>query len=288
MKILLTNHALDRCYGTENWTLEMARELAVRKHDVHVYSPHPGKMALRIARFCNVLADFSGHRFDLALVNHYWEMPHPQADRIIYTVHGTQNGLEEPPPDGTVVAVSEEAARGRYPVIRNGINCEAFWPWSSINQKPEQVFYLSHPDYASPSAIKIISDACRIAGIERFEWLVDEAEYVMPFILAADIVVGYGRGLMEAMACGRNVVSADCRTNYMDGFRGGGLVTNENFHVLKQDNFTGRVSGQRQFDVESLAREFAFYDPHLGQWLRERMVAEFNVKNTVEQYLKMV
>ena len=73
----------------------------------------------------------------------------------------------------------------------------------------------------------------------------------------------------------------------MDGLKGGGMITRENFDTLKHDNFTGRISGQIEFDADSLCQEFEKYDKRNGEWLRESVLDKFNIEKTVQEYLRL-
>ena len=292
MRILLTNNAMNHLYGTESWVLSVGKELLRRGHSVEVFTLHKGLasgLAERMGIPVKGPPDDVGEDFDLALMNHSSTWPYvPTYVKRIFTTHGVKSSLEEPPKTGiwkaVTVAVSEESARGIYQVIRGGIDLCRFRPVRPINPEPRTVLYLSHPHYAG--GIKLVEEACRISG---FRFICLKTETVVPEVLIqeADVVVGFGRSLIEAMGCGRVVVSGDNRTHYMDGFHGGGMVTPDNFDVLKRDSFTGRTSGQKNFTPETLTEEFRRYHPEYGQLLRERIYGEFNVSVMVDRYLQL-
>lgn len=290
MRILLTNNAMNHLYGTESWVLAMGKELLRRGHFVEVFTLHQGlSSSLAEKEGVRIREPRDSWDYDLALINHSSTWPYvPTYVKRIFTTHGVKSSLEEPPKTGiwkaVTVAVSEESSRGLYSVIRGGIDLCRFHLVRPINPEPRTVLYLSHPHYAG--GMRLVEEACRISGL-RFIGLKTETVFPEVLIQEADVVVGFGRSLVEAMGCGRVVVSGDNRTHYMDGFRGGGMVTPDNFDVLKRDSFTGRTSGQKEFTPETLAEEFRQYRPEYGQLLRERVCGEFNISATVERYLQL-
>lgn len=287
MRILLTNNAMNHLYGTESWVLSVGKELLRRGHYVEVFTLHPG-LAARLAERNGIPVKGTSdvtEDFDLALMNHTSTLPYvPYWTKRIFTTHGIKNELEEPPGYVKTVAISEESARGLYEVIRGGIDLCRFRPVRPINPEPRTVLYLSHPHYAGGSAL--VWRACEITGLRLIQ-IRTEVTDVERLIQEADLVVGFGRGLVEAMGCGRVVISGDNRTHYMDGFRGGGIVTPDNFDLLKRDSFTGRSSGQKEFTPETLAEELLRYKPEYGELLRKRIYGEFNISVTVDRYLRL-
>lgn len=180
------------------------------------------------------------------------------------------------------MAVSEEVANYRnipY-VIRNPIDCVRFRPRQPVKSTLQRVLYLSHPHYAAGH--ELVMDACRGLNLQL---ITKETFRTELLIQNADLVIGFGRGLMEAMACGRNVISADFRPKYMNHFAGAGMITPDNFDLHKRDNFTGRLSSQKPFTADSLRVEMEQYNPTNGERLREKMLQEFNVESIVDQYL---
>lgn len=281
MRILITNNSMHYRYGTEAWTYALAKEFS-KKHTVDIYTNHPGIMSTAIAEFCKVVTKIDSI-YDLAIVNHT-----PCFNRVpkdifrIFTSHSKVVDIEFFPPDADVnVAVSEEIAQGQCQVIRNGIDCDSFNPEVPINRKLKRILYLSSPNYGGAGR-DIVKAACKDYEVIS---IVEHVTDIRKLIYEADLVLSFGRGALEAMACGRNVVSADYRPYYMDKFCGGGVVNYKSFDIMKQDNFTGRLLGQVEFTEETLRMEIEKYDYELGFWLRERILDEFNVVKTAQQYL---
>jgi hypothetical protein len=73
----------------------------------------------------------------------------------------------------------------------------------------------------------------------------------------ADIVVGYGRSILEAMACGRAAfVHEHCGSD--------GWVTAEAYSAMEADGFSG-IGVRMTPSLDELRTDFANYDPALGR-----------------------
>lgn len=275
MKIIITNNALGSYYGTETWVYAMARELS-REHEVGVYTKHIGKMAEKIREFADVYTEMRDA--DLYIVNHrncFEDIP--RGKPLIYTSHG-RGIIEEPPEDAFSVGVTEETAKGKL-VIRNGIDCERFKSNKPINNELKNVLYLSHPHYGR--AGEMIRKACHGLNLITIKEEIFEIENL---INEADLVITLGRGILESLACERNVISADWRAGWMDNFSGGGIISEDNFDLLKTHAFSGR-NKPIIFTAERLREEMRKYNPK--RTLRKRILSEFNIKNQSKKYINL-
>jgi len=84
-------------------------------------------------------------------------------------------------------------------------------------------------------------------------------------IADADIVIGYGRGVLEAMACGRAAY-------VLDHLGGDGWVTPDRYPALESDGFGGRAESDG-VDADRLRRDLREYDPGMGLVNRDLIVA---------------
>jgi hypothetical protein len=84
----------------------------------------------------------------------------------------------------------------------------------------------------------------------------------MPAIADADIVVGHGRAILEAMSSGRAAFVYD--HSGADGW-----VTPANYSALESDGFAGQLGKGEVFDVERLGRDLAAYRPEMGRHNRD-------------------
>jgi len=258
MRILLMNNHLVEAGGTETWMLTMARELVRRKHEVTAFTFYVGKFAERMP--CSVVSGVRANDYDLAIVNHQtcWKVARQLNAKRIFTSHSAYlDELEGYPDDAeTVVCVSDEIRqkRGRGVVIHNGIDLTAYRPVYRINSRPERILYLGKSQ-ASP-AFDVIRQSFRDHTLTSIDPARDTAEQINE----NDVVIGYGRSALEGIACGRAVLSADCRDYMSDRCVGGGMVTRSNFRKLATHNFTGRndpIIFSTNFNL--MSRELVFY-----------------------------
>lgn len=191
----------------------MASEYLRQGHDVYLYTLQAGVMY----KHCLALGVQQHHEdnhYDLILANHYpvIENLKHRKERIIQTVHGTIHKYEEKHPRADMhIAVSHEIAELKdiKIVIPNAVDLEkySFVPYGK--EKPS-ILCLCQGDLAA--------NMCReIAGGlgYGFEWRSKNHKPIMdmPRLIAKhSIVVGAGRGIVEAMAMKRAVVVADSRS----------------------------------------------------------------------------
>lgn len=287
MKILLTNIWLVDAGGTETWTLTMAKELIRLGHDVTVFTLHIGKFANQFP--CEVRGDASGH-YDLFLCNHRpcWDQLRNKAGVKVFTSHSYLDDLNEfcAYPDDAVnrVAATEEIQKKRGGVlIHNGIDTELFTSTRPPSEKLKTILYLgsSHNERSFFN----VRTACK-----GYELILSNGRPSSPELInQADLVISYGRGALEAMACARNVVSADCRPYVGERLFGAGMITEQNFDTVKLHNFTGRGDPQTFSDsYNPLEAEFQKYQAQRGYHLRGRIINDYNVRHTARQYLAFV
>jgi len=113
----------------------------------------------------------------------------------------------------------------------------------------------------------------------------DNIWHLESLINEADLVVGIGRSVYDAMACGRPVISFDKR-KYSQAL-GDGYLNAQNLEVSIRHNCSGRGSG-KTMDAESFKEELKKYNPSDGQFLRDFALKEFNIEKSVQQYLDVL
>lgn len=273
-KILITNTGLASYCGTETWTYAMAKELS-KRFDVSVYSPCLGKIANEIAKFCKVVSSIGN--YDLAIVNHIdcWNKI-PDDIFKIFTSHSKIYEIEQPPINAHyVVGVNEYINKN---VIRNGIDTKRFKP-TKINKVLKNILYLSNPAYAGGK--EIMAEAAKGYNLIT----IDEERFDIENLIAkADLVVSLGRGALESMACGKNVIYGDFRSDWMGDFKGGGLITPDNYNDFK----TGEWHKDRKIlTIKKLKEEFRKYKYEYGVFNRAKILKDFNIINTAQQYINI-
>ncbi len=214
----------------------------------------------------------------------------------IQTCHGIFPELEQPTIYADkIVAVSEEVQQHlkqksfKSNLIHNGIDCIKFAPMKPINSSPKTVLSLCQGEQAN----KVVEEAARALGLEflHASKTMNNVFEIETLINQADIVVGIGRSLYDAMACGRAVISFDSRSYYMQPQEGGiglgdGYLTNENIAESLRFNCSGRGKGI-SFTVESFIEELKKYKAEDGEYMRNFALENLNIKKVVDKYLEI-
>jgi hypothetical protein len=300
LKILLSTYYLRDWTGSELFTVDLARSLTGRGHEVYLHAPFVGAIVQPLIdegfTVAHRLPELSAVAFDVAHVHHNVvaaavraAFPHLP---IVMMLHGVLPELEQPPSANLAIArllcVSEEVLEhatrldsfGAIPeVVRNFVDADYWHTSSRISPKLERVLVLSN-DYP-PEMRQLVEKACSLAGVDIEHVGIPENQNrdVRPAIARADLVITLGRGAIEAMAMGRNVVVL--------GSRGGdGFVDERSFFEFRQRNFSGRTA-RISFSPSALAKEMLRYDPELSQPLRNLVHAE-NAESKIVDRLESI
>lgn len=290
MRILLATHYLAKTGGTECYTYALAAELKRLGHDVEYFAIVRGNTSERIEALG--VPSWTRKQYDLILANHTTVVPkvHPYG-YTIQTCHGAIAELEQPSPFAHAhVAVSKEVAdnlqkKGFNPIatIHNGIDCERFYPMLPVNDNLHTVLSLCQGERGHD----FVKRCCESAGYEfiRADKYTDNIWDIERLINEADLVVGLGRSVYDAMACGRCALIYDFR-DYIGHTLADGMVTPESIARSMEYNCNGKALN-RQFTEEGFIDEMRKYSPELAQWSRKYAFENLNIKKTVQQYLKM-
>jgi len=271
-------------------------------HDVTVYSRYLGKIALQLIsagiRVIDDLEELIDDDFDIAHVHHNInavEIRHkfPMLP-ILFLSHGVLPFFEKPPRIevniAAFLAVSEEVRDqlvlsgidyNKVIIYRNLIDSQKFCQYKPIHHKPVKALVLSNK--IDKNHEETIRKACDGLGINcKFvgqSYRIIEQDHLPFEINEADIVFSLGRGVMEAMLCGRIPIVYD--------YSGGdGMVTPDNFHELKQYNFSGRRYG-KQFSVQELKDEIKRYNPSSAVVLRDLAMNEYGAHHRIDDLIKI-
>lgn len=272
MRILLaTNHL--GLGGSESYLLTVAEQLDRLGHEVAIYAVERGRGAeVALEKSLTLIGEAELHDdFDAALVQdagvslqiagHCPRVPQ------LFVAHSAMFDLQAPPQlpgvVGAVVvlndrvgermrsfAVGVEVVRMRQP-----IDTQRFAPHSVLPEAPRRALLLSN----NPNAdrIAMLEAACRSADIKlhRVGGAAGQTDDPRPELAAADIVIGYGRSILEAMACGRAA--------YVYDWKGGdGWITAESYPEIEADGFAG--FSDRVVDGERLAQDLRRYSASMG------------------------
>ncbi|MDH6309755.1 hypothetical protein M2451_002061 [Dysgonomonas sp. PFB1-18] len=286
MNILVANHQLVKTGGTENYTYAIIVELLRLGHTVEYFAFLRGEISDKIEALGVKFR--SKKTYDLIIANHNTtvELLY-RYGFIIQTCHGMLPDLEQPAPHADhYVVISYEvqqylkAKNIDSTLIYNGVDCERFSPKGEIKNTLTSVLSLCQSDEAN----RFISDCCSEIGVE-FEKLnkhTDNLWEIETVINKSDLVVGIGRSLYDAMACGRTVISYDNRS-YSKDF-GDGYLNKENLEQSLMYNCSGRGM-QKTFTKETFVKELEKYSKEDGIYMRNFALENFNIKLSVSQYL---
>jgi hypothetical protein len=295
--VLATNHL--GLGGSETYLLTVAEQLDRLGHEPVVYTREPGAGA-ELARDrgisvvdpdslpggCDaVLAQDAGVSLELASA-------YPDASHV-FVAHSDSFDLQSPPRlEGAVdvvvalndrvlsrlraMAIDAEIIRLRQP-----IDIERFRPLGPLRESPKTALLLSNN--LVEDRIAMLEAACADSGLELSrlggESAEDQSGDIRPALAEADIVVGYGRGVLEAMACGRAAY-------VYDRHGGDGWVTAESYAALEGDGFGGRGEVVT-IDPKRLAEDLPSYVAAMGPVNHDLVVAHHRANAHVEQLVEL-
>jgi hypothetical protein len=274
MRLLLaTNHL--GLGGSESYLITVAEQLDRLGHEVALYSPEPDAGAEVAAERGIALVDaprLDAGEYDAALVQDAG-VSLQVADACpgvpqLFVAHSAKFDLQAPPQlDGTIGAVialnDRVAARMRSFAtevevvrLRQPIDVERFTQRAELPEVPREALLLSNAPNAD--RVAMLEAACAAAGLRltRLGGRWGQVKDIRPALAAAEIVIGYGRSVLEAMACGRAA--------YVYDWKGGdGWVTPESYPAIEADGFAGGSCG-KVFDAARLARDLGAYSASMG------------------------
>lgn len=287
MRILVGNNHLQKTGGTENYTFALAVELQRLGHEVEYFTFEPGEVSEKLETLG--ISSMSHKDYDLILANHNTvvEQLCPYG-YVVQTCHGTVPELEQPSPyaDSYVSVTAEVRDHLRElgfdsELMLNGIDCHRFAPHVPLSSELGNVLSLCQSDEINA----FIRECCEEIGVgfKACNKFTDNVWEVEKLINQADLVVGIGRSLYDAMACGRCVVSFDNRS-YVNEAIGDGYLTAETIEKSIYHNCSGRGL-HRTFTKEELIAELKRYRPEDGAWLRAYALKHLNIAKSAQRYL---
>jgi hypothetical protein len=277
MRFIIAQRRLAAPGGSETFVLTIAEHLAVLGHEVIVRTMELGLAAeLGRKRAINIIdadealpADADAtialdRTMAIDLAQRY-----PGATRL-YAMHNADEIWLPPPEPGIVAATLAPNDRlamlargctgaGEVVRIRQPIDLYRFSPRGSwARKKPARILLLGNYLGMPSQRIDQLQAAWSQPGLEwRRLGHPEPTTAVAEEIAGADIVVGYGRSILEAMAGGRPA--------YVHEHSGSdGWVTTESYERMEADGFAG--TGVRATpSLDQLRDDFLRYDPALGR-----------------------
>lgn len=299
MKILITNFYLWNYAGTENYVVDIAIYFHNHDHDVIIYSPLVGSVGkdlqIKGIRVVDSLKEIKDINFDVIHAHHniiaiFTRLFFPNVP-MVFISHGILPKLEQPPHVNInidlFVAVSEEVHNhlnkkynilfDNIKIVRNFVNFNKFYCKKKVNKVLKKVLVISnHYVY---EVRDVISKSCKNLNISLVHiGLPDHAVHnVADYINNADLVVTLGKGVLESIACKRNVIVYD--QNGADGF-----MMTELYYESRKNNFSGRRFKKR-IDQDQFMYLLKKYDPNIMEDLYNIVKKNHSLERTCEDLL---
>ena len=278
MRLVLGAHNLDLPAGGVTYFATVAEHIQRLGHDVTAFTREPGVVSesleergiavadpRSLPEECDaILAQDAPSSYELA--ERYPRTPQ------VFVAHGLEFDFEMPPQVpgvvGKVVALNDRVQRGLGTTsldaevvrLRQPIDSMRFHPRVEPAAPPRRAVLLGN--YLRGPRRDAVTAALGAAGV-RWVQLGRTAEMSHDPAIAlgeADLVIGYGRSILEGM-------SAGCAA-YVAEFAIDGWVTAESYPAIEADGFAGTAFDDPP-DPGRLARDLAAYDPAMGIVNRE-------------------
>lgn len=276
-KVLVGNNHLSQLGGSEIFTYTIIKAFYELGYKVFFTTHIFGQVGEKCREYATYISpnDIHQEKFEYAFISHTSIALLPiKANKIVQICHSALPGLEEPSLLVDFhVTVSQGASdrlanRGVYSkVIYNPIDLARFKSVNPLNEKPKTILSLCQGSLADQN----VELACEKLGIKFLSYSKTRTATwdLEKVINKADIVVSIGRGVWEAMACGRNVIVYDSRSYATN--RGDGYITNDIFEKSLSRNSIG-AAFEIDFDADSLIKEIDKYNSEQGR--KNRLIAE--------------
>jgi hypothetical protein len=291
MKILLMTPWMEYFLGAETHFYTLAKELISKGHEVSIFTYLKGPMWKTLRNSGIIcLEENPKDEYDLVIMNGNPCVGNaPESAFKIMIINGIVPS-EEYPTGGIdrYVAVSEEVSevlfgkRHKGTLVRNGIDCERFIMMKPAHKRLKNILMVSNKQFPQNPIFKVINEACRemklnlsVLGLQfgTAQW--DVAE----FINQNDLVISLGRGVLEAMACERNVLICDYQ-----GLEG--MINSKNYFEIRKNNFSGRRF-RLPISQEAIVKELKKYDFNQGKKNRKFILDNHDIKKTAENLLQL-
>lgn len=289
-KILVGIHQLDQVGGAELYTYDLLKELSNRPDlQVEYFTHKRGKLASKVEESLGI-PFMQQERYDLILATHNAAVDSlHERGTTVQICHGAILPLEHPSlyadyHVGITAEVCHSLSQKGYPnaLIFNGIDIQQKNVQRPVNQQLKTVLSLCQ----SEQAAALIEQACQRMGLEfmHFNKHRNPAFDIQDQINKADLVVGIGRSIFDAMACGRACLVFDARD--YNGNKADGYLQPELFAGFIKHNCSGRYRNL-EYTADDILQDFLKYRPQHGAALRAIAVEQLNVRLTAEKLLQI-
>lgn len=267
LNIVLSSYTLDMA-GVPTYTLTLYHELTRRGHRVVVYCPKGGTMSALMP----TVASPSGLTPDVIVAQHnkcaYTLRGAFPSVPMVYSAHGVLPDIEQPPRGISVdwwTAINQQVRDhmmrqyvpgDRIDIVRDFIDTSLYKPLTPLRIDKPRVLFVSN--YKKWKAYYRLAVACQRLGwsFKAVGSPYGRSRNMVEEMNNADLIVSWGRGILEGMACGRPVVSYDKEL-------GDGYLTRDVYMESRERNFSG-YECRHWFDADGIMRELRKYNPADG------------------------
>lgn len=281
MRIVLATNRLG-LGGSESYLLTVAEQLDRLGHEVAVFTPEGGAgVGVAEARGVEMVGERDlDDGCDAALVQDaavsYRVAELCPAVPQVFVAHSAKFDLQAPPQlDGiaaAVVALNDRVAERircfahetEVVRLRQPIDAERFVVRGALRAQPRRALLLSNNP--NGDRLAMLEEACAEAGLEltRLGGRSGPTADVRPMLAEAEIVIGYGRSILEAMASGRAAYVYDWRS-------GDGWVSAQSYPAIEADGFAGGAGGDMR-DYPRLVDDLRGYSATMGPVNRDLVI----------------
>ncbi|NGM64778.1 glycosyltransferase family 4 protein [Sphingobacterium sp. SGR-19] len=287
-KVLVAVNDLVRVGGAEMYTFDLIKAFAAsKKIEVEYFTVNKGLVSEKIEAELQV-PFMSQKKYDLIFATHNTTVKELFGrGPIIQICHGTILEPEQPSPLADYhVAISQEIADHltdlgyANEVVLNGIDIKVKKPIKPIHKTLTSVLSLCQSEKAN----KMLRTVCDRKGLrfEAYNKHKNPTNNIEQEINNFDMVVGIGRSIYDAMACGRPSLIYDNRG--YNGNKADGYLRPENFSKYVKKNCSGRYLN-REYHERELIRELEKYNPEDGEKLRNIAMSHLNAYKMADQLL---
>lgn len=300
MQLIVAAPRLGAPGGTESYTLTIGEHLARLGHAVTLYAHELGDVAelareraLPVVGRAEDLPERADGVFSALDASLAIELAarYPEAARV-FVAHGAEEIYMPPPLEGVVhatVVMNDrlgERARARVGTgevvrLRQPIDAARFFTLRDVAERPGVVLMLGNYHGNIGSRADLLKEAWSGAGLEfRHLGHPDPSLSVTEAMEPADIVVGYGRSILEGMSCRRPAYVFD-----LPG--GDGWVTPDSYDAIEAAGFSGLAPGGTP-DAAQVRADLDGYRAELGQLGRDLVYGQHHVGTHVAALIELV
>lgn len=258
MNVLITIRDLEELGGSQTFTYTLATALKAQGHSVQYMTKKEGIVSDKLKE--QNIKKKSRKTFDLIICQHFRPKSSvARGDSTIQIIHGLIDAEKPLKYIDKYFVISEEikdALDIDATVINNPVDLERFKPQKPINERLTVVLSLCQGKQANNLVKMVCQDmGLKLKSMSKWDNRVFNVE---DEINKADLVVTYGRGAYESLACGRPVVVFDSR-DYTPSYSDGYLEREHHIKESMKNNFSGRRF-KMKMTKQSLKAEFERYN----------------------------